>query len=301
MVRTLKGLATFLVLLGLGLAFADKPTVWALACVAVGLSGLVLVQLGESYATHRRLVTAVAEHAYRYTLPYRAEDALADFVRVRVLVTLAGAIILGLGGLSLLWDDSPALLRGALWGMVALVFLGSVLWAPRRLAAEKKAWEAIASCLGLTCSLDRLTYVPTMTGTFRGREVFVGLQRRHWRRGYRCFGSRGLETTCITIAASLSASMTLLHEWRGKKELSSGITRVLAAHPDLQERLTVAMPYLWLTADGTSLKLQWMRVVWDCATLHFLLALACDLATVLENAVRGGGPRDEHEGEDRTS
>ncbi len=281
MFRLIRFLATLLVFFGLGLAFTDQPAAWVLGSLATGLLGIVAASLGEDVATYRRVTAAVEAHARRSGLSYNAAQALARFARPRALAMLAFLVVLGMAGLSLLLAESPTFVI-AMWSvLVAGAFAGVAVWAVRRFASEKAAWEALAACLGLTYAFDPTTYVPTMTGTFRGREVFAGIQRRRWRRGYRCFGPRDTDTTCITIAADVPSlpAMTIV---RGRRRLPSSLTAALETRPDLQARLKTALPYLWLTSDDTALKLQWTGVVRDCATLHFLLTLACDLADFLE-------------------
>ena len=282
MFRFLRSAATLLVFLGLGLAFADQPAGWVLGCLAAGAVGVVAAALGEDVTAYRRLAAAVEAHARRHGIPYDAAQALARFARPKALAALAFAAVLGMAGLSFLMAESPTLVVTAWSVLMVGAFAGAAVWTVRRFAGEKAAWEALAACLGLTYAFDPTAYVPTLTGVFRGREVFAGIQRRRWRRGYRCFGTRDINTTCITVAASVPP-LPAMAVVRGQKRLPPALAAALEARPDLLTRLNAALPYLWLTSDDTALKLQWTGVVQDCATLHFLLTLACDLAAFLES------------------
>ncbi len=282
MFRFLRFFAKILVFLGLGLAFANQPAGWVLGCLAAGAVGVVAAALGEDVTAYQRLAAAVEAHARRHGLPYDAAQALARFVRPKALVALAFVAALGMAGFSFLMAESPTLVVTA-WSVLMMgAFAGGAVWAARRFAGEKATWEALAACLGLTYAFDPTTYAPTMAGAFRGREVFAGVQRRRWRRGYRCFGTRDINTTCITVAAALPSSLPS-PLMRRRKRLPPWLAAALEARPGLLTRLNAALPYLWLMSDDMTLKLQWAGGVLDCATLHFLLTLACDLADFLES------------------
>ncbi len=280
--RHLSRLFTLILVASVLLAFMEVRWEIVVACLALGLVGLV----GTEFLLHRRQVGAYCDAIERYAertgLTFHGRERRRE--ETLSTVAVAGFLVLFLAGVAL-----TILSNNCLFVLAAfiLIFVLAILMGLRQIQDRREAWHEFAT---------RHNWVynggPRLQGLYRERQATVeAFTRRQFspssHLGRVHSGGTWTSTPYTRLTVAVDNPSALALSMRGadiRKSRPKDLARELFELADLRPRLEAVAP-AEIELRGSQLYLERRGEVRDATELQFLLDLLCDLATAIEMKV----------------